>query len=197
MKTKCGNLTSLTISRKGGVDGGGSTLIHEKLILKLAQWLDVEFEIWCDQQVAQLLNQQIRPALPQTYKEALTALLGKVEENERLLAENEALKPIAQYAQNVLLSQSEILTTVIAKEMGKSAVTLNRILKEKGVQHKVGNTWVLNHRYQDKGYTRMRTHVHSSTSGTMRSEHHLVWTEKGREFIHSLVNPGSSLSATA
>ena len=149
----------------------------------------VEFKTVLVQSFA-IARQRLRaPMLPQNYKEALQALLGKVEENERLQAENEALKPKAEYADTVLLSQSEILTSIIAKELGKSAVTLNRILKDKGIQHRRGNTWVLNHQYQDKGYTRIRTHAHSSTSGTMRTEHHLVWTEKGRQFIHSLVNP--------
>ena len=40
--------------RNGGFSPG--TWIHEKLILKLAQWLDVEFEIWCDEKMAELIR---------------------------------------------------------------------------------------------------------------------------------------------
>ncbi len=36
--------TVLTDTKTGGDNQG--TWIHEKLILKLAQWLDVDFEIW-------------------------------------------------------------------------------------------------------------------------------------------------------
>ena len=36
-------------------DGSG-TWIHEKLILKLAQWLSVDFELWCDERIAELLR---------------------------------------------------------------------------------------------------------------------------------------------
>lgn len=53
LKSKCENLT-LIESRHGGNESG--TWIHEKLILKLAQWLDVDFEIWCDEQIATLLK---------------------------------------------------------------------------------------------------------------------------------------------
>ena len=51
LKTKYGKIPYL-ISTKGGVNGG--TWIHERLILKLAQWLDVDFEIWCDSLAASL-----------------------------------------------------------------------------------------------------------------------------------------------
>lgn len=36
------------IIKKVGKIGGG-TWIHQRLILNLARWLDVEFEIWCDE----------------------------------------------------------------------------------------------------------------------------------------------------
>lgn len=55
MQAKRENPASLFETRKGGSDGG-STWINEKLILKLAQWLDVEFEIWCDEKVAELIK---------------------------------------------------------------------------------------------------------------------------------------------
>jgi KilA-N domain len=51
------NPPSLIISEKGGnVRGGGQTMIHQKLILRMAAWLDVRFEIWCDERIAELLR---------------------------------------------------------------------------------------------------------------------------------------------
>ncbi len=38
------------------IENGNGTWIHEKLILKLAQWLNVDFELWCDDQIANLLK---------------------------------------------------------------------------------------------------------------------------------------------
>lgn len=42
------------VTTRTGVNAG--TWIHEKLILKLAQWLDVDFEVQCDEWVAELLR---------------------------------------------------------------------------------------------------------------------------------------------
>lgn len=53
LKAKWENLT-LVETRQGGENPG--TWIHEKLILKLAQWLSVEFELWCDEKMAELLR---------------------------------------------------------------------------------------------------------------------------------------------
>jgi hypothetical protein len=44
----------LVETKQGGTNQG--TWIHEKLILKLAQWLDVDFELWCDEKIAELLR---------------------------------------------------------------------------------------------------------------------------------------------
>lgn len=53
IKARSGNLT-LVETRQGGENSG--TWIHEKLILKLAQWLDIDFEVWCDEKLAELLR---------------------------------------------------------------------------------------------------------------------------------------------
>lgn len=45
---------TLVETRQGGVNAG--TWIDEKLILKLAQWLNVDFEIWCDEKMAELIR---------------------------------------------------------------------------------------------------------------------------------------------
>jgi hypothetical protein len=50
-KTGSENLVEI---RNGGANPG--TWIHERLILKLASWLDVNFEIWCDTKIAELLR---------------------------------------------------------------------------------------------------------------------------------------------
>ena len=68
----------------GGVNQG--TWIHEKLILKLSQWLDVDFELWCDEKIAELLRTgkvEIN-TMPNNYLEALKLLVVKEEEKERL-----------------------------------------------------------------------------------------------------------------
>lgn len=51
----CSNhITDLFSVKQGGNNQG--TWIHEKLIIKLASWLDVKFEIWCHTKIAELLR---------------------------------------------------------------------------------------------------------------------------------------------
>lgn len=55
LKQKENSPFDLVKVKHGGINNG--TWIHEKLILKLAQWLNVEFELWCDEQIATLLRE--------------------------------------------------------------------------------------------------------------------------------------------
>lgn len=52
-KSKLGKI-SLVKSEEGRY---GGTWIHEKLILNFARYLNVEFELWCDEQIATLLRE--------------------------------------------------------------------------------------------------------------------------------------------
>lgn len=94
--------------------------------------------------------------------------------------------PKVNYYDKVLLSTSTYNANQIAKELGMSAETLNKKLKEIGIQYKQGGQWLLTHKYQDKGYTKTRTHPYTHADGTTGTAMQTVWTEKGREFIHSL-----------
>lgn len=38
------------------VDRGGGTWLHPKLAVRFAQWLDVDFAVWCDEQIDSLLR---------------------------------------------------------------------------------------------------------------------------------------------
>ncbi|HAT1665527.1 TPA: DNA-binding protein [Raoultella ornithinolytica] len=45
------------VRTKAGVNGG--TWLHPKMAVRLARWLDVNFEIWCDEQVHAIINGSI------------------------------------------------------------------------------------------------------------------------------------------
>ena len=50
--------TQLIIAKKGNSrEFEQGTWIHEKLILNFARYLNVEFELWCDEQIATLLRE--------------------------------------------------------------------------------------------------------------------------------------------
>lgn len=49
-------------------DRGGGTWLNPKLAVKFARWLDVDFEVWCDM----LIDQILRGALPPAVEDRLT-----------------------------------------------------------------------------------------------------------------------------
>ena len=49
--------TELILVNQGGKAKEQGTWIHEKLILNFARYLNVEFELWCDEQIATLLKE--------------------------------------------------------------------------------------------------------------------------------------------
>lgn len=114
--------------------------------------------------------------------------IAEQKEKQLLLAENEALRPKAAYAEAVLSSTTELTTTVIAQELGMSAVRLNKELHMAGVQYKQRGTWVLYSVHVNKGYANLKTHAYTDSSGKAQTKHYLVWTETGREFIHRMLN---------
>lgn len=111
-------------------------------------------------------------------------LQQKTELQSRVIEQN---TPKVEYFEEVLQSESTYNTTQIAKELGMGAPTLNRKLKELRVQYMQNGTWVLYEKYQNKGYTKTKTHTYKD-NGVQKTSMLTVWTEKGRHFIHSIFN---------
>lgn len=97
------------------------------------------------------------------------------------------LKPKADYADQVLDSVSCLTTTQVAKGMGMTAMELNRILCEKGIQYGQSGQYLLYASYARQGLAQNRTRTFLDLFGTVHTTSQLVWTEKGREFIHKLL----------
>ena len=139
-------------------------------------------------------SQTSTPTLPTTYKEALQSLLIEVENNERLQEQNDLQRielqkqaPKVAYYNEVLTSQSTYNANQIAKELGMSAESMNKLLHKLEVQYKQGGQWLLYRPHQNKGYTKTITHTYTNSQGQTCSKMSTVWTEKGREFIHSII----------
>lgn len=103
------------------------------------------------------------------------------EEAERKLA---IQQPRVDYVEQVLNSGSFRIVNEIAMDLGITNQKLNKILCEKGIQYKQNGRYMLFSQYRDKGYAKNHTDVKNGHSFT-----YLVWSEKGRAFIHSLLNP--------
>ena len=95
--------------------------------------------------------------------------------------------PKVEYHDKVLASTSTYTVTQIAKEFGKSAVSLNKKLHDFGVQYYMNGQWLLYSKYQGKGYTKSITRQYIGASGQSHTSQLTVWTEIGRKFIHELL----------
>jgi len=103
------------------------------------------------------------------------------------LAENtiKEIAPKAKYHDEVLMTKNGHPITVIADDLGISAIKLNKILVQWGVQRKVGGTYVLTVKYQNRGYTSSYTHKFwNEKTSKEESKKLTTWTEEGRKFIH-------------
>lgn len=103
---------------------------------------------------------------------------------ERVIIES---APKVEYFEKVLTSTDTCLTNQIAKELGISAITLNERLRQKGIQYKQGGQWLLSAKYQGKGLTKTHTYPFMHRDGSTGTQMQTVWTEKGRLFIHQVM----------
>ena len=99
------------------------------------------------------------------------------------------LKPRAEYADHVLDAITCITTTQLAKELDMTAQELNRLLCEMHIQYWQSGQYLLYADYARQGYAKNRTHSHRGHDGMLRTNTYLVWTERGKHFIHQLLNP--------
>ena len=74
-----------------------------------------------------------KPALPQTYKEALVALLSEVEANEQLEAKNKELEPKAESYDSFMSGEGTFSMGEVGKMLDIGRATLFRLLRNCGV----------------------------------------------------------------
>ena len=98
------------------------------------------------------------------------------------------LKPKANYVDEVLDSITCVTTTQLAKELGMTAQELNRRLCEMRIQYWQSGQYMLYADFARQGLARSRTRKHTLKHGMVLTEMYLVWTERGRDFIHRLFN---------
>lgn len=140
-----------------------------------------------------LTSEKVEEALlnPDTIIQLAMQLKEERAEKERLSIQNDLQTqqlqisaPKVEYFDKVMQSQSTHNTNNIAKELGISAVTLNRKLRELGVQYLQGGQWLLVSKYQNKGYTATKTYPYTDSAGKICTRMFTVWTEAGRLQIH-------------
>ena len=108
-------------------------------------------------------------------------------ENELQKKELKASSHKVEYFDNVLQSTSVYIADQIAKELGITAITLNRKLVKMGILIRRNGQLLPTADYCDKGYTKTRTFYYERTDGTKGSNCITVWTEKGRDFLLTIL----------
>lgn len=110
----------------------------------------------------------------------------------------DGLMPKAIYSDNVLDSVSCFTTTQVAKELGGTAQELNRSLCALHIQYYQSGQYMLYAEYAHMGLAKSRTRYNAfldpkcdgrkEKMGKAVTHTYLVWTEKGRKFIHDLAH---------
>ena len=110
----------------------------------------------------------------------------------------DGLLPKAMYSDNVLDSVSCFTTTQVAKELGITAQELNRSLCALHIQYYQSGQYLLYAEYAHMGLAKSRTRYQAfldpncdgrkEKMGKAATHTYLVWTEKGRKFIHDLAH---------
>ena len=136
--------------------------------------------------------------LPTTFAEALRLAADqaeKLEAQERQLAANSkeivelsgtiaTMQPKVTYVDKILASKETVTTTQIAQDYGLSAKSFNILLRNFGIQHKVGGQWILYVKFLPNGYVQSDTIPIEHKDGSSGSVMHTKWTQKGRLFLY-------------
>lgn len=136
--------------------------------------------------------------VPKTFAEALRLAADqaeKLEAQEKMLEASSkeivelsgtiaTMQPKVTYVDKILSSKETVTTTQIAQDYGKSAKAFNILLRNFGIQHKVGGQWILYAKYLPNGYVQSDTIPIEHKDGSSGSVMHTKWTQKGRLFLY-------------
>lgn len=167
---------------------GYDALLREKIINRLEK-----------------LEKNSKPQLPETYLDALKQLVASEEQKQQLALENKRqaqelevkdaqitelntavseMQPKVSYVDTILQCKDTVQTTIIAQDYGKSAKAFNILLRNFGIQRKVGATWVLYAKHIANGYVQSKTFTYKHKDGTDGARTYSEWTQKGRMFLY-------------
>ena len=77
--------------------------------------------------------------------------------------------------------------TEIGKPFGLEGRDLNSFLCDSGIIQWANGQWMLTAKYRNKGLTETKSFIYHGDNGRRKIQNRLVWTEKGRDFILSLL----------
>lgn len=147
----------------------------------------------------EVLEKKNVPQVPQSFSEALLLAAKQQQEIEEKQKQIEAqtaqineldsavkeMQPKVTYVDTILSSKETVTTTQIAQDYGKSAKAFNVLLRNFGIQRKVGGQWILYAKYISFGYVQSETVSITHSDGRIGSVMHTKWTQKGRLFLYN------------
>lgn len=110
----------------------------------------------------------------------------KEERTLRLVAEQKVaeMQPKVNYHDIILANKSVTPISFIAKNYGMSAMRMNKMLHDFGIQYRQGKAWLLYAKYQNEGYTHIEM---VPVQGTDNLKPIMKWTQKGHLFIYDFL----------
>lgn len=97
------------------------------------------------------------------------------------------MQPKVSYVDTILQCKDTVQVTVIAQDYGKSAKAFNILLRNFGIQRKVGTAWVLYGKYIANGYVQSKTFTYTRSDGTQGARSYTEWTQRGRLFLYEML----------
>jgi len=175
-----------------------ATFINEsnlyKVIFQSRKANAERFTEWVTSEVLPTIRKHGAYMTPEVIEKTLTNpdfIIGlatelKKAQTRNVFLENEVkiLQPKAKYHDEVLNSPNVVAITQIAKDYGMSAVKMNKLLNDLGIQYKLRNQWLLVQKYSDKGYVKSKTQEYFDTRGNIHTAMTTYWTQRGRLFIY-------------
>lgn len=184
--------TTLLLGQAGSNYKSKTTIINESglysLILKSKLPSAKKFKRWVTSEVLpQIRKTGSYSNVPKSFAQALRLAADLEEKNQLLEQQIAEYEPRISYLDMILSSTDTVATSQIAADYGMSAIALNKLLNELGVQHKVSGQWILYRKHMNQGYTKSHTSEIPKADGGVKVVMNTKWTQKGRVFIYNLL----------
>jgi len=177
----------------GGKVGEFGTWAHQQVALRVCQNLSTKFSVWVDEKIEELLTKGYTKLDNISRKDLAKMLLESEEEKERMQLTIESQTkslvesaPKVEYFDKCLDSKGYLTVNMIAAELGISAVKLNKLLCQWGIQYWQTECFLLFSEYRNKGYSVHRPYPYTNSQGIVVTTQHMYWTESGKKFIVEL-----------
>jgi len=109
-----------------------------------------------------------------------------------LVSDSDVMSEAERIVANTLVNSHRnadgcLTMTDIAKMYGMEANDMNSFLVDRGIQKWMRGQYRLTANYEGRGLTEDRLFIYYSKDGKQKKQTYLVWTQKGADFINSLL----------